>query len=146
MQQFPEELAQSLASLVGAYNGRRDTILQIKGQNLEEMELKILEELRMGDAQQKMKEVGEACNIKLSTLTGKVDSLEHLKLVRRTHDKADRRVIYLSLTKKGIELMQQLESIWESTVQGILKSHSVEEAELLIQALQSAVTSLSDSE
>lgn len=59
---------------------------------------------------QKMKEVGEHFNIKLSTLTSTIDKLEKNKLVKRKNSKEDRRVIFIRPTTKGISLLNDLEA------------------------------------
>ena len=59
---------------------------------------------------QKMKEVGEHFNIKLSTLTSTIDKLEKNKLVKRKNSKEDRRVIFIRPTTKGISLLHDLEA------------------------------------
>lgn len=53
---------------------------------------------------QRMRDLGDKFQIKLSTLTSIVDKIERLKYVKRENSKKDRRVIYLLLTDKGKRL------------------------------------------
>lgn len=74
-----------------------------------DMEVDIINYLQEHEMQ-KMKEVGEHFNIKLSTLTSTIDKLEKNKLVKRKNSKEDRRVIYIRPTAKGISLLHDLEA------------------------------------
>lgn len=46
--------------------------------------------------------------------TGMIDHLEDRMLVKRTHDREDRRRVLVSLTKKGISLIEKLEARFDS--------------------------------
>ena len=59
------------------------------------------------NGRKKMKEIGEAFNIKLSTLTSIVDKIEKQKLVKRVNSKTDRRAVYLDLTPKGKKIHEK---------------------------------------
>lgn len=59
------------------------------------------------EGRKKMKEIGEAFNVKLSTLTSIVDKIERQKLVKRVNSKIDRRAVYLDLTPKGKRLYEK---------------------------------------
>ena len=59
------------------------------------------------NGRKKMKDIGEAFNIKLSTLTSIVDKIERQKFVRRINSKEDRRAVYLDLTPKGKRLYEK---------------------------------------
>lgn len=49
----------------------------------------------------KMKDIAASLNISLPAVTGLVDRLHKIGMVKRVLDKADRRVIYVRLTNKG---------------------------------------------
>tara|TARA_B110000116_G_scaffold200361_1_gene175277 strand:- start:360 stop:605 length:246 start_codon:yes stop_codon:yes gene_type:complete len=53
-------------------------------------------------------------------MTGRLDHLEQLGLVRRIHDDEDRRVIFAELTAKGLSLIDNL-----------IEEHLLREADLL---------------
>lgn len=68
-----------------------------------ELEMEILQYVAM-NGRRKMKEIGDAFNIKLSTLTSIIDKIERQKFVKRVNSKTDRRAVYLDLTPKGKKL------------------------------------------
>ena len=65
-----------------------------------ELEMEILQYVAI-NGRRKMKEIGDAFNIKLSTLTSIIDKIERQKFVKRVNSKTDRRAVYLDLTPKG---------------------------------------------
>jgi MarR family transcriptional regulator, 2-MHQ and catechol-resistance regulon repressor len=68
-----------------------------------ELEMEILQYVAI-NGRRKMKEIGDAFNIKLSTLTSIIDKIERQKFVKRVNSKTDRRAVYLDLTPKGKKL------------------------------------------
>lgn len=70
---------------------------------ISEQEMEILQFVAL-NGRKKMKDIGEAFNIKLSTLTSIVDKIERQKFVKRINSKVDRRAVYLDLTPKGKKL------------------------------------------
>jgi MarR family 2-MHQ and catechol resistance regulon transcriptional repressor len=54
-------------------------------------------------------EIAERMVQVVPAMTGLIDRLEKQELVRRDRSQEDRRVIYIELTKKGIELLRQLD-------------------------------------
>ncbi len=106
---FPEPNALRLETIVTdlifALNHRRLSILN--RYKVSEMEVEIIRYLDLHEMQ-KMKEVGEYFNIKLSTLTSTIDKLEKNRLVKRKNSKEDRRVIYIRPTPKGQNLLNEL--------------------------------------
>ena len=55
----------------------------------------------------KMKDIARALSISLPAATKQVDRLVKLKLVQRTYDKKDRRLVYVSLTLSGKKIVGQ---------------------------------------
>ena len=53
---------------------------------------------------QRMRDLGDRFQIKLSTLTSMVDKIEQARYVKRQNSTQDRRVVYLQLTEKGKRL------------------------------------------
>jgi MarR family transcriptional regulator, 2-MHQ and catechol-resistance regulon repressor len=70
---------------------------------ISELEMEILQYVAI-NGRRKMKEIGDAFNIKLSTLTSIIDKIERQKFVKRVNSKTDRRAVYLDLTPKGKKL------------------------------------------
>ncbi len=108
---FPTPNALRLESVVNklilSLHKKKTSILD--SYKVTEMEVEIIAFLQEQEMQ-KMKEVGEHFNIKLSTLTSTIDKLEKNKLVKRKNSKEDRRVIYIRPTAKGISLLHDLEA------------------------------------
>ena len=73
---------------------------------ISELEMEILQFVAL-NGRRKMKDIGEAFNIKLSTLTSIVDKIERQKFVKRINSKEDRRAVYLDLTPKGKRLYEK---------------------------------------
>ncbi len=55
-----------------------------------------------------------------ATLSGILNRLEKRDLVIRAEDKRDRRLMYVQLTKKSAEMLEDLEELEESTVEMLL--------------------------
>lgn len=108
---FPTPNALRLESvvtqLISSLYKKRASILD--SYKVTEMEVDIINYLQEHEMQ-KMKEVGEHFDIKLSTLTSTIDKLEKNKLVKRKNSKEDRRVIYIRPTAKGLSLLHELEA------------------------------------
>jgi MarR family 2-MHQ and catechol resistance regulon transcriptional repressor len=85
---------------------------------------------------QKMKEVGEHFNIKLSTLTSTVDKLEQNRLVRRRNSREDRRVIYIQPTNRGEQLLEDIENATRSVSEETAAASSPSEMKALLSGLQ----------
>ena len=73
---------------------------------ISELEMEILQYVAL-NGRRKMKDIGEAFNIKLSTLTSIVDKIERQKFVKRINSKEDRRAVYLDLTAKGKKMYEK---------------------------------------
>ncbi len=73
---------------------------------ISELEMEILQYVAI-NGRKKMKEIGDAFNIKLSTLTSIIDKIERQKFVKRVNSKTDRRAVYLDLTPKGKKLYEK---------------------------------------
>jgi DNA-binding MarR family transcriptional regulator len=54
------------------------------------------------------RDLGRECHMLASTITGVIDRLESAGLVRRERDQRDRRVVWISLTDAGRELVDRL--------------------------------------
>jgi MarR family 2-MHQ and catechol resistance regulon transcriptional repressor len=67
-----------------------------------------------------------------SNITGLVDRMEKLELIRRNPVPGDRRRYNITLTPKGAELIDELEVAYEQRVQQIMKDFSDEECRLLV--------------
>lgn len=99
-----EQLAKLENSLIELRDAFRKHQRYIKENfKISEQEMEILQFVAL-NGRKKMKEIGEAFKIKLSTLTSIVDKIERQKFVKRVNSKTDRRAVYLELTSKGKKL------------------------------------------
>ena len=65
--------------------------------------------------------------------TGMVDRLIKLKLVERMRSEEDRRVVYVSITERGRELVERMRQRRHSILRNLIKSLTEEERQLVIQ-------------
>ena len=73
------------------------------------------------DKDMRMKDIGEKMGIKPSSTTNLVDKLIKKGLIKRFHHPDDRRMIMVQLTKKGENLLKELDQVYYSLWEKILK-------------------------
>lgn len=56
----------------------------------------------------KMKDIAKYLNISLPAATGLISRLHRIGMVKRSYDKKDRRLIFVSLTPKGKRVLEQI--------------------------------------
>lgn len=78
-------------------------------------------------------------NLKKSSVTSIIDSLEKDGLVKRTADPMDRRKIWISLTSSGYRYMDVLEGCVEKFVNVMLEGLEEDEIEEMLQSMRSVV-------
>ncbi|MFT9005900.1 MAG: MarR family transcriptional regulator [Liquorilactobacillus hordei] len=81
------------------------------------------------------KEIGKNLHLKAPTVSGILDKMQKLELINREVDPDNRRVIFVTPTKKANKLKTSIENTTEEMNQQVLKDLSSEEAELLKQLL-----------
>ena len=74
--------------------------------NLTVLNVQILTFLVFVESPPKMREIAEAVGLSLPSASSIIDRLEETGLVKRSHDKDDRRVVLVNLTKKGRGIIQ----------------------------------------
>lgn len=99
-----ERLEKSLIALRDVFRNHQRYIKD--NFKISELEMEILQFVAL-QGRRKMKDIGEAFNIKLSTLTSIVDKIERQKFVKRINSRTDRRAVYLDLTPKGRRLYEK---------------------------------------
>lgn len=67
----------------------------------------------------KMKDIAGELNISLPAATGLVSRLHRMKMVKRTYDKNDRRVICIELTARGKETIEHVRSQRQKAIQEV---------------------------
>jgi len=83
-----------------------------------------------------MGELGEISNFQLSTLTRVVDRLVERGLVAREADSSDRRVVRVSITDEGSQIVKKFEMARKKKVKSILMRLTSRERKDLIRVLQ----------
>ncbi|RLE12340.1 hypothetical protein DRJ04_06380 [Candidatus Aerophobetes bacterium] len=83
-----------------------------------------------------MSELGKATGIQLSTLTRVVDKLVEKKVVVRRPDPSDRRVVRVSVTPRGSELVKKFEEARRRKIVSILKRLTADERKEALRIFQ----------
>jgi DNA-binding MarR family transcriptional regulator len=78
------------------------------------------------------------------TVTGIVKRLEQSGLVERSHNRADRRVVKVSLTAEGRDILQSLLTIVDGWNETLLHGFSQPEREKLLEQFQQIIANISD--
>lgn len=78
-------------------------------------------------------------NLKKSSVTSMIDSLEKEGLVKRTSDPTDRRKAWLSLTSSGYKYMEVIEDCMEKIVDVMIEDLEDEEVEKMLENMRSVV-------
>ncbi len=84
---------------------------------------------------QKMSELSTALGLSNSTVSGIVDRLEKMKIVKRVRDDKDRRVVYVELSDEHDKFIKEHYVIAESAFEFLLDSISKEEQEKVLEAM-----------
>ena len=71
----------------------------------------LLQTLRSAGGRQPARDLGRECHMLASTITGVIDRLESAGHVRRERDQRDRRVVWVTLTDAGRELVDRLPTL-----------------------------------
>ena len=71
-----------------------------------------------------------------SNLTGIVTRLEDRGLVRRTHDEADRRLVYVALTDRGRQVAEDREFMREPHLRQVLEAMPYQQRAALVSSLR----------
>ena len=87
------------------------------------------------------KEIGKKLYLEAPTISGLLDKMQKLELINRDVDPDNRRVIFVSTTKKADDLREVIEGATEKMNQQVLKDFSPEDAELLKQLLTKLIHS-----
>lgn len=83
-----------------------------------------------------MSALAEGVSVPMSTATGIVDRLVRHGYVRRGRSEEDRRVVTVSLTEKGLEVIQRYNSRLRGILEKVISSLTAEETEQLMHLLQ----------
>ncbi|MFD1851698.1 MarR family winged helix-turn-helix transcriptional regulator [Oceanobacillus bengalensis] len=85
---------------------------------------------------QTIRQISEAVLISTGSITYVIDKLENKGLLERSDCKDDRRVVYIQLTDKGTELMDEIFPKHQKVIEEIFQDVSTEEKEIIIDVLK----------
>jgi len=87
-----------------------------------------------------MREIADQFRVKMSTATSLLDKLVAIKLVKRVSDDKDRRIVRISLTKKGNTLIESVTEQRRKKINAVLSYLSTEDKKALFRILQTIQT------
>lgn len=87
-------------------------------------------------------EVAEELNITRSTASTTIKNLEKKDYIKREHSKKDRRVVYISLSKKGKLLYRISDKFRHEMVESVIENMTEEEIEVMMVGLEKLHTFL----
>ena len=85
---------------------------------------------------QTIKQISQAVLINTGSITYVIDKLEKNELLRRSHCKDDRRVIYIEITDKGKQLMDDIFPKHQERLEEVFSDLSEEEKHHLIESVK----------
>lgn len=86
--------------------------------------------------QQTIQQIGSSILVSSSSMTYVIDKLEQRGLIKRSPCPSDRRVIHVTLTESGTELMEQIMPVHHEMVDSMFESLTQDEAEELAELLK----------
>lgn len=110
----------------------------ILNSRLSEQELKVI--IFLGkNGEERMKDIAEHMNLVVSSLTSIADKLVEKKYVERRRSKSDRRIVRLSLTKKGQNFFSELREIKKTKGKEILSLLNDEDKKVYVELMRKMV-------
>lgn len=85
---------------------------------------------------QTIRQISEAVLINTGSITYVIDKLEKKELLERINCKEDRRVVYIEITKKGKQLMDEIFPKHQKVIEHIFEDISTEQKETVINVLK----------
>ncbi|MCX5726689.1 MAG: MarR family transcriptional regulator [Candidatus Saganbacteria bacterium] len=82
-----------------------------------------------------MTDIGGYFDIKLSSVTSMMDRLEKEGFLKRFHDPADKRIVRVKATKKGIKAIKVKTELWQRHNKFIFRVLSVRERKMFLKIL-----------
>lgn len=89
-----------------------------------------------------MRTLARTMQAKESTTTGLVDRMDRMKLVRRTHSKEDRRVVYVEITAKGRRVLEEINRQREDTIKDLFRNLSSRDRATYLKILEKVLEKL----
>ena len=132
----PEQINSFLVEVFGRVNKIEERAMaEGFGSSISVTEIHIIE--KIGDMEPaRMSDVAKSIGVTLATLTVACDKLSAKELVRRTRDKADRRVVNITLTAKGRAAYEYHKDFHARMVDAVMETLTPGEASVLGQSLE----------
>ena len=89
-----------------------------------------------------MRTLARTMQAKESTTTGLVDRMDRMKLVRRTHSKEDRRVVFVEITAKGRRVLEEINRQREDTIKDLFRNLSSRDRATYLKILEKVMEEL----
>lgn len=102
-------------------------------------DMHIIEAIGM-DTPKNMSTIAASLSVTVGTLTIAINNLVKKGYVLRNRSQKDRRVVFISLSEKGIKAYKHHATFHEEMIRAIIKDFSDEEVELVVRALSNLVT------
>lgn len=121
------------------------TINTIAGRELEQFGLTVPQLMVLRTIKQNSLTIGQiskAVDLSYSTVSGIIDRLEREKLVARTRDEKDRRVVWIHMTDKVKEQFDKLPIFSEAYYHTLFRDFSDDELEQIVRALEILISKL----
>lgn len=102
-------------------------------------DMHIIEAIGM-DTPKNMSTIAASLSVTVGTLTIAINNLVKKGYVLRNRSQKDRRVVFISLSEKGIKAYKHHATFHEEMIRAVIKDFSDEEVELVVKALSNLVT------
>ena len=113
---------------------QKQLFANVKSLGLTTGQPKVLDYLQDHDGSSQ-KEIAKGCHIEPATLTSLLAGKEKKELITRSMKEGDRRMLYVSMTKKGWKLQAQINAEFSRLEQMAMQNMSEEDKAMLIQLL-----------
>ena len=113
---------------------QKQLFANVKSLGLTTGQPKVLDYLQDHDGSSQ-KEIAKGCHIEPATLTSLLAGMEKKELITRSMKEGDRRMLYVSMTKKGWKLQSQINAEFSRLEQMAMQNMSEEDKAMLIQLL-----------
>ena len=113
---------------------QKQLFANVKSLGLTTGQPKVLDYLQDHDGSSQ-KEIAKGCHIEPATLTSLLAGMEKKELITRSMKEGDRRMLYVSLTKKGWKLQAQINAEFSRLEQMAMQKMSEGDKAMLIQLL-----------
>lgn len=128
------QVRQYIGELIHRFMIVQNRFLQTSAAGLTNLELRAVS--FVGDRKRCiMREVSDYLMVPKNNLTAMMNKLVRKEVIVRERTEEDRRVVYVSLTAKGLELYEQINDSYLDLSKGMLNALEKDEQELMIKVL-----------